>query len=645
MSKEHELLLNVVEDLSGIKSIVPQLQATFNILMTKTPTQERYQYLSNIMSSDVSGEAASTVEKVQALIQTPQTKVSVRLKELHDMGKLPLLTALSKIGFKLTLPEQERELGAFLDIVPTEEENSGKKALFDPDAPKLSVDYFSYPPTLPFISDQLLLIRVSTDKSYRQPSDFIELTSEKFTNSHNAKLALRGQAQMELMLFDLLNEKFPNLFEKDLLMIRDRFMSSEILAKFAFGYNLVDVMKYNLSVDVNDEAKMEACANIFLAYIAGLQVDGYDFEDIKSWLKALYQPLLSDSFASTTPVAKVALIEFESLLKLITNVNRYPQSIVDYEFLEVQTDPYVVQLIVGQHREVFGVGMSNTSYDDAKDRAVMDVMEDQTKIVRIFTIIKHQYIKSGSGGENDSRSTLGELPMDDIVFPNSNRGSAQVNYIAAAPHSSRLPSVSSSQLAALYISGGTIDSVSNLMVNEMSSRDQSQAMTRYSQQSPPPQASYSQKQQQQQQRMYEQSQGYGQGYGQSRAFGRVSPQCTYTPLSERHNPYQSSGGYPSLSHGHPDYEVPLLHETIPLSHRDIDMHARSDLYAMLGPLQLKPEYKLTHDGSQYFSLCTCNGIDLGAGIDTSKQKAAQKSAMAALSNRSGLIRLGVTPRN
>lgn len=127
MSKEHELLLNVVEDLSGIKSIVPQLQATFNILMTKTPTQERYQYLSNIMSSDVSGEAASTVEKVQALIQTPQTKVSVRLKELHDMGKLPLLTALSKIGFKLTLPEQERELGAFLDIVPTEEENSGKK--------------------------------------------------------------------------------------------------------------------------------------------------------------------------------------------------------------------------------------------------------------------------------------------------------------------------------------------------------------------------------------------------------------------------------------------------------------------------------------------------------------------------------------
>ncbi|KAI5968632.1 hypothetical protein CANMA_002067 [Candida margitis] len=405
MSEEHKPLITVVEDLTSIKANVPQLQATFSNLIQKTPTRDQYEYLSNLASSDAPGEATSTVEKMHTLVQTPQAQVSVRLRELYDMRKLPLLTAMSKIVFKSALVDQERELGAFLDIMPTEEEDTvSKNELIDPDVPKLSIDYFSYPPTLPGIGDKLLLIRIATDKSYRQPSDFIESTAEKYTNSHNAKLALRGRATMELILLGLLDEKFSNLYEKDLLTMRDRLMSLEVLAKFAFGYNLVDVMKYNLSVDADDETKMEVCANVFLAYIAGLQMVGYYLKDIKTWLKKLYQPLISDISASSIPLAKVAVIEFESLLKSITNVNRYPPNIVNYEIRQVNTDPFVAQVIVGDDREVVGVGVSSTSFNDARDRAALDIMDDQEKVVRIFTIIKHQYLRNQRDSRGESRS-------------------------------------------------------------------------------------------------------------------------------------------------------------------------------------------------------------------------------------------------
>ena len=629
MSKEHKSLLTVVEDLTSIKSIVPQLQATFNILMTKTPTRERYQYLSNVTSSDVQGEAASTVDKVQALIQTPQTHVAVHLKELHDMKKLPLLTALSRIGFKLTLPEQERELGTFLDIVPTEEERVNKEE--DSDAPKLSYGYYSYPPTLPLITDKLLLIRVATDKSYRQASDFIELTSEKYTNSHNAKLALRGRSTMELILLGVLDEKFPNMYEKDLLTIRDRIMSLEILAKFAFGYNLVDVMKYNLSVDVDDETKMEVCANIFLAYIAGLQMDGYNFKLIKLWLKILYEPLITDLSESTTPLAKVVFVEFQSLLKLITNVNRYPQSSIKYEILEVKPDPYIVQITVGDDREVVGAGVSSTSYEEARDLAVTEIMNDQERVVRIFTIMKHNYIRSRSGGGRlDSLSGANNVDF---------QSHSQLNYTSSTP-----PAFSGAQSS----NETPIDAPVN----------QSQAITRFVQHSPSPQP-YTQPQREP---MY----GQQAPYGRSQGFGYSSPTQAYTSLSDRRDNYQQSSysyentqdygqqnfgqlDYGQLDYGQPDYDqeehAQGPYETIPLSHRDVDMRARSDLYALLNPLQTKPDYKITNNIGLFHALCTCEGLNLGAGIDTTKQKAAQKAAMAALCNRSALISLGVTPRN
>lgn len=636
MSKEHKSFLTVLDDLSAIKSNVPQLQATFNILMAKTPTRDRYEYLSHLTSSDVPGEAASIVYKVQALIQTPQTKVSVRLKELYDMKKLPMLAALSKIGFKLTLPEQERELGAFLDAVPTEEEIVNKDESRGRDAPKLSVDYFSYPPTLPVISNKLLLIRVTTDKSYRQASDFIELTSEKYTNSHNAKLALRGRVTMELILWDLLDEKFPNMYEKDLLAIRDRLMSLEVLAKFAFGYSLVDVMKYNLSVDADDETKMEVCANIFLAYIAALEMDGYDFKDIKLWLKILYQPLISELSEWTTPLAKVAFVEFESLLKLITNVNRYPQSIVKFEILEIQKDPFIVQIIVGDDREILGVGVSSTSFDDAKDRAVLDIMDDQGKVVRIFSILKHHYLRTRNGSRIESVSVLGPILTNDMAFQQMTPTRTQVNYVSAAPLYGRsiLPSAPSSQGNAPYVTRGSRIPSSN-QVMDAQPHDQNQAMIRYSQQSPPSQPMYTQ----QQLLPYDQ-----QGYAQSLDHGRYSPKETYTPLTERRDNNQSSD-YHSENCDQQDYELQQPYETIPLSHREVDMRARSDLYAVLKPLQLKAEYKVTHEGTVHHAVCSCNRIDLGAGIDTSKQKATQKSAMAALSNRNALIKLGVVPRN
>ncbi|KAI5965520.1 hypothetical protein KGF57_000786 [Candida theae] len=619
--------------------------------MTKTPTYEQYQYLLNLVSSEVPGEASSTVDKVRAQVNTPQARVAVHLKELYEMKKLPLLTALSKISFKSALPDQERKLSAFLDIVPTEEESADNNEAKNLDAPKLSVDHLSYPPSLPVISDKLLLIRVATDKSYRQASDFIESKPEKFANSHNAKLALRGRSTMELILLSILDEKYPNMYEEDLLNIRDRLMSLEVLAKFAFGYNLVDVMKYNLSVDVDDATKMEVCANIFLAYITGLQMDGYESKVIKLWLKTLYQPLISDLATSATPIAKVAFNEFQLLLKSIANVNRYPQSSVKYDILQVKTaDAFIAQIIVGDEREVVGAGVSNTSFEDAEDSAVMEIMNDQEKVARIFTIIEQQYIRSRYGGSRVD-TTNGSWPMAGEMQTRS-----QPSQATAAPLCGSTSSASSEPQPPHHSLYATTSGVQGQMPNQMASattsHDQSRAMTRYGQHSPSPQPAYPH---QPQEPIY----GQQAAFGTSQGYPRSSPPCAYIPLSERRNDFQKSRHsydsrnqqvYGQSAHGssqanaQQDYDQ-QSYETIPLSHTGIDMRARADLNSILSRLQLKPEYMVTSEGGSFHALCTCEGIALGAGICTTKKKAAQKAAMAALSNRSALMQLGAIPQN
>ena len=93
-----------------------------------------------------------------------------------------------------------RDIGSNLAKVLKQRVNSGKQANIE-----------SFPPVLPPISNESLLNKILTDKSFRQPADFLELNdANDFNRSHNAKLGLRGKRLLEFALIEILDEKLPD---------------------------------------------------------------------------------------------------------------------------------------------------------------------------------------------------------------------------------------------------------------------------------------------------------------------------------------------------------------------------------------------------------------------------------------------------
>ncbi|KAI5963719.1 uncharacterized protein KGF55_002599 [Candida pseudojiufengensis] len=695
MSKQDKPLLQVLDELTQLRASVSQFQATFKLIIEKSPSPEKFiQYLKlSENNNDILGEATSTIERLKGLIDTPQIKVAVRIRQLYEVEKLPFLTALSNVNFKTT-STNDQSLEKFLDVVSDFDDKKKKSKDTKKEDLTKSTDYYSYPPTLPLINDETLLIKICTDKSYRRISDFVESSSTKYNNSHNGKLAIKGKSILDLILIEILETKLPNLYENDLIVIKNRLISFEQLAKFSFGYNLIDSMKYNLSSNAEIEQKMKICGNIFLAYIAGLQNNGYSLEEIKTWLNKLYEPLIIDLESTTTPVAKIALIELNNLFKSITNLTKLPYENIKYEILEVKTDPYVAHVVIND--EILGFGVSSISFEDAKDRAVMDVMDNQSKINKIFVMLKDNYMKnkiqyttSASSpkiiqGENEiqNQSNIQSLGGDLSTTP-------MVAFAYAPPEQSHhdRDHIQAHQNLHQTLQSPFPQQQFQSQIDQSQSQSQSHQQQQQHQQ-PHPQQHLSQQhlaQQQQQPLQHSQSQqslqypssqlplqqlhqvqqqqqqyhtGTPAVYAHQQSYYQTSPTQLsqspphqFLPYNQIQHPtqspipshmYQESNN--NINHNGNPFNEPITCPIISLSIKDIDMKAKTDLYAKLGPLQLKADYIVEQKGSEYYTLCLCKGKQLGYGADFSKQKSGQKAAMAALSNQIALRELGVPIR-
>lgn len=640
MASEHKSLLTVVEDLTRVRSDISQLQATFKKVLETTPSWERYLYLLDLVNTNGQnlGETLVAIERLKTVIFLPQTKVAVRLKQLYELGKLPVLTTLSRINFKATVQEEAKlklDILAFLNLDPTDKPREITNGKVGHASNWKPIDYYSYPPTLPLIIDQLLLLRVTTDKSYRQLVDYVELTSAKYTNTHNGKLIIQGRAILKYLLLEMLDDKFPNLFKQDLKFILERLMSLELLAKFAFAYNLVDPVKYNLSDDSNDEQNLEICGGIFAAYVAGLQVEHYELEKIKVWLNKLYKPMVMDLFASSQPVANVAMVEFQTLVKLITCLNRLPYENIRYDAVEVKTDQIVAQIKV--EGEILGTGVSSTSFEEARDRAAFDMMDTKDKLIKLFSIVKHSYLQNRP--DYVSETIRSEVLSPQMIEPDMDLPPSR----PSVPFGYEYPQMNKPKTHSPHM----IHPLPGQVPRNDPYPEPSQQMTRYGQSPPKPQPLLPQpippqhQQQQQHQHHHHQQQQQQLAYPHHSnqdspyALRSSSPPNVYQQLQNPTNNYP-----PQYDYG---FTEPVPH--IPLSHKDIDKQAKTALHAML-KARHSNEYEVTQRETEYktiafYTKCFVDGHVLGTGVDTNKKNSSQKAAMAALSNTTALRRLGI----
>ncbi|KGR14772.1 hypothetical protein MG9_03725 [Candida albicans P37037] len=663
-------LLTVCDDLTQVKGNVSQFQAMVNNIISKAPTREEYEkLLKTIRLGEAPGETKQTIERLEQLITVSQTKVAVRLKELFLAGYLPLLTSLSKINFKSNIEDQF--VSYFMDYNPVLPSNvvqdlrvlQGKKA----DHLTAPIDIISYPPTLPSINSTILLLRIMTDRSYRQPSDFIESSSNDYNKSHNGRLVLRGRAIMQLCLVEVLEESYSRLLDEDIQFISHKLMAPIILTKFAFGYNLVDHLKYNVSVDADYEEKLQIIGNIFLAYMGGLKTEGYDLSDLKLFVKRLYEPVIADYMNKNDVLSKVALVELDLLFKSITNLLYLPRENIRYEIIQVESDPHVARILVDN--EELGSGVSSVSFEEAKCRAAQDILNDHNRIRKIWEILKNNHTKNNTTETTTTTTTIKtEKPETIMQIPiqqapptmNSHIGTPVVEQATA-----NIASVNAGSPPMQNHTAAISPSLANATVRQTSPQFTMQ----------PP----SQQQQQQQPFAFAQPQRYPGVAYQTPFLQQQQPQPYVNSPMEYFHPMQQQNPHaqqatahsppPQLSqqpqpqsqaqppsNGGPLYDQPstsmnseqIYVDQYGIPHlgtacKNVDTNARNDLYSKLGKAKIAtPEYedKISPE-KVYHVLVSAKGIYLGGGYDLNKKLAAQKAAMCALANKVKLSELGL----
>lgn len=663
-------LLTVCDDLTQVKGNVSQFQAMVNNIISKAPTREEYEkLLKTIRLGEAPGETKQTIERLEQLITVLQTKIAVRLKELFLAGYLPLLTSLSKINFKSNIEDQF--VSYFMDYNPVLPSNvvqdlrvlQGKKA----DHLTAPIDIISYPPTLPSINSTILLLRIMTDRSYRQPLDFIELASNDYNKSHNGRLVLRGRAIMQLCLVEVLEESYPRLLDEDIQFISHKLMAPIILTKFAFGYNLVDHLKYNVSVDADYEEKLQIIGNIFLAYMGGLKTEGYDLSDLKLFVKRLYEPVIADYMNKNDVLSKVALVELDLLFKLITNLLYLPRENIRYEIIQVESDPHVARILVDN--EELGSGVSSVSFEEAKCRAAQDILNDHNRIRKIWEILKNNHTKNNTTETTTTTTTIKTEKPETIMQIPIQQAPPTMNSHIGTP----VVEQATANIASVNAGSPPMQNHTAAISPSLANATARQTSPQFTMQPP------SQQQQQQQPFAFAQPQRYPGVAYQTPFLQQQQPQPYVNSPMEYFHPMQQQNPHaqqatahsppPQLSqqpqpqsqaqppsNGGPLYDQPstsmnseqIYVDQYGIPHlgtacKNVDTNARNDLYSKLGKAKIAtPEYedKISPE-KVYHVLVLAKGIYLGGGYDLNKKLAAQKAAMCALANKVKLSELGL----
>ncbi|OBA19837.1 hypothetical protein METBIDRAFT_45047 [Metschnikowia bicuspidata var. bicuspidata NRRL YB-4993] len=388
------------DDIHLVRGNVSQLQATLNQIITKTPTVTQYKNMISTYDSpdaDKTTDAPSILEKLRSIMHSPQVKVAVRLKSLYDRGYLPFLLGLSRINFRSQ--KSDRFVGYLLDYNPPKVDSS---EMFPEEGDFIrnthnDPENVSYPPSLPPIENQLLLRLVFTDKSLRQPSDFLELEFSDgfhdYNNNHNRKLMLRGKDILNLALNDILDQEFPAAHEDDLVYLKHRLTSTSILAKLAFCYNFSDTVMHQIDQNTPTAEKLIIFKNVFLAYIGGMSKLEYTFQAIRLWIGRLYNPLIcklqADKGKSQLKnVSSLAYVELNFMFRRVNNLTEEPTKRIRYEFKTLNTEvPVACQLVVSNVK--LGIGLGST-LEEAKHKAAHTTFETPELRSQLMDILVSQ---------------------------------------------------------------------------------------------------------------------------------------------------------------------------------------------------------------------------------------------------------------
>lgn len=91
----------ILDELTQVKGSVTQFVAQLNTIISRAPTREDWNKLNEIAyEGEKSNESPMTLNRINQAIEWPTSAIAIRLKELFEDGKLPLMTALTRVCVK-----------------------------------------------------------------------------------------------------------------------------------------------------------------------------------------------------------------------------------------------------------------------------------------------------------------------------------------------------------------------------------------------------------------------------------------------------------------------------------------------------------------------------------------------------------------
>lgn len=341
-------LLNLTDDLNQVKQCISQLQASISKILQATPNEDEMEKL----TSYINNSNEPLIEKLKFLLSSPHIKLAAKFKQLMEKEKLPFLKMFTAINLKLMIPDES--INYLLDFDP-------KNETID----KIIDDENTGLPQLLKIKDDVLIQKIFIDKSFIDPVLYME-NVEDINDINNTKLILKGKYLLHYLLIDIINEVYPNLYYQDIEVLIEKMVNIQLLFKFSLLYNLTNNLKYNVSKQSSDEAKIQLIGNLFLSYLGGLSLE-YSSMTLKLWIKKIYYRVFKDFF----PPNNVENLVDDSLDNLIGKIyfNEFNFIFEGLNFEIVDRDPYVVKL-----GDVTG---SNSTEKGAKINCIKELLNNK----------------------------------------------------------------------------------------------------------------------------------------------------------------------------------------------------------------------------------------------------------------------------
>lgn len=591
---ENKKIQDIFQELNESYEIIHRIQELFQKLLCDSPGTIEIQEITAFLDEKTQLGTEEEIKEIQNKIKQKEIRIAVKLRELCKCGYMPFITSLISINFNTNKPDKFFDF--FIDHVPVEEikkdlpqflmnnrnntkEDNGEKE----DKKNMNTSFMSYPPLIPHIACEKLLLEIFTDKSYFSPSEFLELTNEdKFNNKHNSKLSMKGRSILELILFDILNEKYPDICETDLYVFRYKLLSDQILSKLAFGYNLIEHYKYNISNELPLNCKLQIFAKLTLSYVAGLLMDGYTMIFIKSWVEKLYMPIIEDfkNSKSLKFLKRSALAELNFLFKKVFNIYQISQEECDLKFLQLESDPFVVKLSI--KGKSFGVGTSSTSFEEAKERAAADALGDNEKLETILKFFVDEF-------QNKKNHNI--LPIFTEKPHNSN-----INFVEQNKFNNEYtPQVKDVNMMSIIDTFSSPDN--SLLVNNSKINDNNNLLSQ----------------------LYSHQQNNVQF--QQRNIFPVNTNQTYLPSIITNPVQQNIKLYNSSSN------------SVQLQRYSNENNPKKLLHIFLFQKKMLPVYRYSKIGNDFQTTISVNDVVIGVGYNSNKKIASQIAAMNALSNK------------